>query len=86
MVYLKMTFMHFDNKTSLTQSCKCAWQGEVSLLRTEVTRLKELLLAHKDCPVTALQKKAYLGRSINNHHSPNTRPTYLLYLSEIPYT
>lgn len=69
--------MPFDNKTSLTQSCKCAWQSEVSLLRTEVTRLKELLLAHKDCPVTALQKKAYLGRSsINNHHSPNTQPTY----------
>ncbi|TRY54951.1 hypothetical protein DNTS_020716 [Danionella cerebrum] len=37
--------------------------GEVSHLRTEVTRLKELLLAHKDCPVTAMQKKAYLGES-----------------------
>ncbi|XP_027013084.1 cyclic AMP-dependent transcription factor ATF-7b isoform X3 [Tachysurus fulvidraco] len=35
--------------------------NEVSLLRTEVTRLKELLLAHKDCPVTAMQKKAYLA-------------------------
>ncbi|XP_062854017.1 cyclic AMP-dependent transcription factor ATF-7b isoform X2 [Trichomycterus rosablanca] len=35
--------------------------SEVSLLRGEVTRLKELLLAHKDCPVTAMQKKAYLG-------------------------
>ncbi|XP_066521606.1 cyclic AMP-dependent transcription factor ATF-7b isoform X2 [Hoplias malabaricus] len=35
--------------------------NEVSLLRAEVTRLKELLLAHKDCPVTAMQKKAYLG-------------------------
>lgn len=37
-------------------------QNEVSLLRNEVAHLKQLLLAHKDCPVTNLQKKtAYLG-------------------------
>ncbi|CAL8382414.1 unnamed protein product [Boreogadus saida] len=30
---------------------------EVTLLRNEVTQLKQLLLAHKDCPVTAMQKK-----------------------------
>ncbi len=37
-------------------------QNEVSLLRNEVAHLKQLLLAHKDCPVTTLQKKtAYLG-------------------------
>lgn len=39
-----------------------ALQNEVSLLRNEVAHLKQLLLAHKDCPVTTLQKKtAYLG-------------------------
>ncbi|XP_066521607.1 cyclic AMP-dependent transcription factor ATF-7b isoform X3 [Hoplias malabaricus] len=38
--------------------------NEVSLLRAEVTRLKELLLAHKDCPVTAMQKKAYLAAGV----------------------
>ncbi|XP_027135397.1 cyclic AMP-dependent transcription factor ATF-7-like isoform X3 [Larimichthys crocea] len=32
--------------------------NEVSLLRNEVAQLKQLLLAHKDCPVTAMQKKA----------------------------
>ncbi|KAM6947598.1 cyclic AMP-dependent transcription factor ATF-7b isoform 2-T2 [Lycodopsis pacificus] len=32
--------------------------GEVSLLRNEVAQLKQLLLAHKDCPVTVMQKKA----------------------------
>ncbi|OCT95888.1 hypothetical protein XELAEV_18013577mg [Xenopus laevis] len=32
-------------------------QNEVSLLRNEVAQLKQLLLAHKDCPVTVLQKK-----------------------------
>ncbi|XP_068603989.1 cyclic AMP-dependent transcription factor ATF-7a [Brachionichthys hirsutus] len=36
--------------------------NEVSLLRNEVAHLKQLLLAHKDCPVTTLQKKtAYLA-------------------------
>ncbi|XP_060776271.1 cyclic AMP-dependent transcription factor ATF-7b isoform X3 [Neoarius graeffei] len=39
--------------------------NEVSLLRGEVTRLKELLLAHKDCPVTAMQKKAYLAAGVD---------------------
>ncbi|CAJ0929997.1 unnamed protein product, partial [Ranitomeya imitator] len=32
--------------------------NEVTLLRNEVAQLKQLLLAHKDCPVTALQKKS----------------------------
>lgn len=40
----------------------CFYQNEVGLLRNEVTQLKQLLLAHKDCPVTAMQKKsAYIG-------------------------
>uniref|UniRef100_A0A3P9AKZ5 Cyclic AMP-dependent transcription factor ATF-2 n=1 Tax=Esox lucius TaxID=8010 RepID=A0A3P9AKZ5_ESOLU len=33
-------------------------QNEVTLLRSEVAQLKQLLLAHKDCPVTAMQKKS----------------------------
>uniref|UniRef100_A0A8K9XTS2 Cyclic AMP-dependent transcription factor ATF-7 n=1 Tax=Oncorhynchus mykiss TaxID=8022 RepID=A0A8K9XTS2_ONCMY len=38
--------------------------NEVGLLRNEVTQLKQLLLAHKDCPVTAMQKAAaYLAGS-----------------------
>lgn len=32
-------------------------QNEVTLLKTEVTQLKELLLAHRDCPVTTRQKE-----------------------------
>ncbi|KAM7005719.1 cyclic AMP-dependent transcription factor ATF-7b isoform 3-T3 [Tautogolabrus adspersus] len=32
--------------------------SEVTLLRNEVAQLKQLLLAHKDCPVTIMQKKA----------------------------
>lgn len=39
------------------------YKNEVSHLRNEVAHLKQLLLAHKDCPVTNLQKKAaYLGK------------------------
>lgn len=38
------------------------YKNEVSHLRNEVAHLKQLLLAHKNCPVTNLQKKAvYLG-------------------------
>lgn len=33
-------------------------QNEVTLLRNEVAQLKQLLLAHKDCPVTLMQKKS----------------------------
>lgn len=33
-------------------------QSEVTLLRNEVAQLKQLLLAHKDCPVTLMQKKS----------------------------
>ncbi|XP_051998301.1 cyclic AMP-dependent transcription factor ATF-2 isoform X2 [Xyrauchen texanus] len=33
-------------------------QNEVTILRSEVAQLKQLLLAHKDCPVTLLQKKS----------------------------
>lgn len=41
------------------------------MLRNEVAHLKQLLLAHKDCPVTTLQKKtAYLGKKKN----PTTNP------------
>ncbi|XP_059812191.1 cyclic AMP-dependent transcription factor ATF-7-like isoform X1 [Hypanus sabinus] len=32
-------------------------QNEVRLLRNEVAQLKQLLLAHKDCPVTAIQRR-----------------------------
>lgn len=38
----------------------CCCQNEVTHLRNEVAQLKQLLLAHKDCPVTIMQKKAAL--------------------------
>ncbi|XP_075301780.1 cyclic AMP-dependent transcription factor ATF-7 isoform X3 [Opisthocomus hoazin] len=50
--------------------------NEVTLLRNEVAQLKQLLLAHKDCPVTALQKKTqgYLGRRRPPGAPPRRRP------------
>lgn len=66
-----------DSLPTAARGCRCQWQrcsrpcfgvffrpqNEVTLLRNEVAQLKQLLLAHKDCPVTALQKKTqgYLG-------------------------
>lgn len=39
-----------------------ALQMEIKVLRAEVTKLKTLLLAHKDCPVTrAMQKGTRYG-------------------------
>uniref|UniRef100_A0A8C5BFG9 Activating transcription factor 7b n=1 Tax=Gadus morhua TaxID=8049 RepID=A0A8C5BFG9_GADMO len=49
--------------------------NEVTLLRNEVTQLKQLLLAHKDCPVTAMQKKnAFLGNQPPPPPPPRPRP------------
>lgn len=45
----------------------CCHQNEVTLLRNEVAQLKQLLLAHKDCPVTIMQKKAaFLGKHLSS--------------------
>ncbi|KAJ8260342.1 hypothetical protein GJAV_G00179860 [Gymnothorax javanicus] len=51
-----------EKKAEELTSMNVSLSNEVTLLRSEVTHLKQLLLAHKDCPVTALQKNAgYLG-------------------------
>ncbi|KAM9445152.1 cyclic AMP-dependent transcription factor ATF-7a isoform 1-T1 [Clarias gariepinus] len=51
-----------EKKAEELTSMNVSLTNEVSLLRNEVAHLKQLLLAHKDCPVTTLQKKAaYLG-------------------------
>lgn len=41
-------------------------QNEVSMLKNEVAQLKQLLLTHKDCPITAMQKESqgYLSKSL----------------------
>ncbi|XP_063065439.1 cyclic AMP-dependent transcription factor ATF-7a isoform X2 [Engraulis encrasicolus] len=51
-----------EKKAEELTSMNVSLSNEVTLLRNEVAHLKQLLLAHKDCPVTTLQKKnAYLA-------------------------
>lgn len=51
-----------EKKAEELTSLNVSLSNEVTLLRNEVAHLKQLLLAHKDCPVTTLQKKnAYLA-------------------------
>lgn len=48
--------------------CVC-WQNEVTMLKNEVTQLKQLLLTHKDCPITAMQKESQ-GYLSEYYHAP----------------
>lgn len=49
--------------------CCVCWQNEVTMLKNEVTQLKQLLLTHKDCPITAMQKESqgYLSEYRHTH-------------------
>ncbi|XP_014837728.1 PREDICTED: cyclic AMP-dependent transcription factor ATF-7 isoform X3 [Poecilia mexicana] len=61
----KLWVSSLEKKAEELSSLNVSLSNEVSLLRNEVAHLKQLLLAHKDCPVTTLQKKtAYLGWQI----------------------
>lgn len=42
------------------------------MLKNEVTQLKQLLLTHKDCPITAMQKETQ-GYLSEYYHAP-TQP------------
>ncbi|XP_025945037.1 cyclic AMP-dependent transcription factor ATF-7 isoform X5 [Apteryx rowi] len=59
--------------------------NEVTLLRNEVAQLKQLLLAHKDCPVTALQKKTqgYLAESPKESSEPTGSPAAVIQHSSV---
>ncbi|XP_062862762.1 cyclic AMP-dependent transcription factor ATF-2 isoform X1 [Trichomycterus rosablanca] len=63
----KVWVQSLENKAEDLNSVNGQLQNEVSLLRNEVAQLKQLLLAHKDCPVTLMQKKSgyhYLDVSV----------------------
>ncbi|XP_053706439.1 cyclic AMP-dependent transcription factor ATF-7-like isoform X1 [Synchiropus splendidus] len=58
----KLWVNSLEKKAEELSSMNVSLSNEVSLLRNEVAHLKQLLLAHKDCPVTTLQKKnSYLA-------------------------
>uniref|UniRef100_A0A8C5QWA3 Cyclic AMP-dependent transcription factor ATF-2 n=1 Tax=Leptobrachium leishanense TaxID=445787 RepID=A0A8C5QWA3_9ANUR len=54
----KVWVQSLEKKAEDLSSFNIQLQNEVTLLRNEVAQLKQLLLAHKDCPVTAMQKKS----------------------------
>ncbi|CAL8369983.1 unnamed protein product [Arctogadus glacialis] len=54
----KVWVQSLERKAEDMNSMNGRLQSEVTLLRSEVAQLKQLLLAHKDCPVTAQQKKS----------------------------
>ncbi|XP_034028208.1 cyclic AMP-dependent transcription factor ATF-7a isoform X1 [Thalassophryne amazonica] len=62
----KLWVSSLEKKAEELCTLNVSLSNEVSLLRNEVAHLKQLLLAHKDCPVTTLQKKnAYLAAEEN---------------------
>ncbi|TSM68873.1 Cyclic AMP-dependent transcription factor ATF-2 [Bagarius yarrelli] len=54
----KVWVQSLEKKAEDLSSMNGELQNEVTLLRNEVAQLKQLLLAHKDCPVTLMQKKS----------------------------
>uniref|UniRef100_A0A1A7WTR7 Activating transcription factor 7b n=1 Tax=Iconisemion striatum TaxID=60296 RepID=A0A1A7WTR7_9TELE len=54
----KLWVNSLEKKAEDLASMNVSLTNEVTLLRNEVAQLKQLLLAHKDCPVTIMQKKA----------------------------
>ncbi|KAL6484679.1 hypothetical protein MHYP_G00067240 [Metynnis hypsauchen] len=54
----KVWVQSLEKKAEDLSSVNGQLQNEVTLLRNEVAQLKQLLLAHKDCPVTLMQKKS----------------------------
>ncbi|KAK7915451.1 hypothetical protein WMY93_011212 [Mugilogobius chulae] len=56
----KLWVNSLEKKAEDLASMNVSLTNEVTLLRNEVAQLKQLLLAHKDCPVTLMQKKAAL--------------------------
>ncbi|KAI9530194.1 Alcohol O-acetyltransferase [Dissostichus eleginoides] len=54
----KVWVQSLEKKSEDLNSTNGQLQSEVTLLRNEVAQLKQLLLAHKDCPVTTMQKKS----------------------------
>eukprot|EP00058_Branchiostoma_floridae_P017533 XP_002603021.1 hypothetical protein BRAFLDRAFT_123988 [Branchiostoma floridae] len=55
----KLWVQSLEKKAEDLTATNLQLQSEVSLLRNEVAQLKQLLLAHKDCPIMALQQKSH---------------------------
>lgn len=60
----KAWIQQLERNVTNVNEANAALQMEVKALRAEVAKLKTLLLAHKDCPVTKAMQK---GKSSTNH-------------------
>ncbi|XP_030054209.1 cyclic AMP-dependent transcription factor ATF-7 [Microcaecilia unicolor] len=83
----KVWVSSLEKKAEELTSQNVQLSNEVTLLRNEVAQLKQLLLAHKDCPVTALQKKTqgYL-ESPKESSEPTGSPAPVIQHSSVTVT
>uniref|UniRef100_A0AAZ1Y399 BZIP domain-containing protein n=1 Tax=Oreochromis aureus TaxID=47969 RepID=A0AAZ1Y399_OREAU len=82
----KLWVNSLEKKAEELSTLNVSLSNEVSLLRNEVAHLKQLLLAHKDCPVTTLQKKtAYLAaeESMKDTSEPTGSPAPVIQHSSL---
>ncbi|XP_061592225.1 LOW QUALITY PROTEIN: cyclic AMP-dependent transcription factor ATF-7a [Cololabis saira] len=85
----KLWVSSLEKKAEELSSLNVSLSNEVSLLRNEVAHLKQLLLAHKDCPVTNLQKKtAYLAtdEGIKDTSEPTGSPAPVIQHSSLAHS
>ncbi|XP_041421922.1 cyclic AMP-responsive element-binding protein 5 isoform X2 [Xenopus laevis] len=68
----KVWVMSLEKKAEELTQTNMQLQNEVSMLKNEVAQLKQLLLTHKDCPITAMQKESqgYLSPENSPPESP----------------
>lgn len=64
--------MSLEKKAEELTQTNMQLQNEVTMLKNEVTQLKQLLLTHKDCPITTMQKESqgYLSPESSPAGSP----------------
>ncbi|XP_039656104.1 cyclic AMP-dependent transcription factor ATF-7a isoform X1 [Perca fluviatilis] len=85
----KLWVSSLEKKAEELCNLNVSLSNEVSLLRNEVAHLKQLLLAHKDCPVTTLQKKtAYLAaeESMKDTSQPSGSPAPVIQHSSLAHS
>uniref|UniRef100_A0A3Q3EWD6 Cyclic AMP-responsive element-binding protein 5 n=1 Tax=Labrus bergylta TaxID=56723 RepID=A0A3Q3EWD6_9LABR len=68
----KVWVMSLEKKAEELTQTNMQLQNEVTMLKSEVTQLKQLLLTHKDCPITTMQKdsQGYLSPESSPAGSP----------------
>ncbi|XP_037130670.1 cyclic AMP-dependent transcription factor ATF-7a isoform X3 [Syngnathus acus] len=71
----KLWVNSLEKKAEDLSSMNVSLSNEVSLLRNEVAHLKQLLLAHKDCPITTLQKKSTYLVAVDENMKDTSEPT-----------